>query len=81
MARAPAGARTSAAGPAAAIRLPVTSTTQPSCGAAVTPSKTRAGLSSVTACNRAWAASGTAQARLRRTAGIANGRGRVERMT
>src|SRR5678815_5079828 len=40
---APAGARTSATGPTAAIFSPVTSTTHPACGSAVTPSNTRAG--------------------------------------
>ena len=41
----PAGAETSAAGPAETIFSPLTSTTHPACGAAVVPSNTRSGRS------------------------------------
>src|SRR5690349_3089339 len=49
MTRAPVGAVTLSAGPASAIRSPRTTTTQFSCGLALTPSKTRAGLSTTAA--------------------------------
>ena len=70
----PAGAFTSASGPAAAIVVPVTSTTHPSCGVCEMASNTRAGFSSTLA----GAAVGAGDCAVRQSRGNGESAARME---